>query len=233
LRQLPGFEPFTEEDLAVTARLKRGELEIEPGMTVLMEGSASPQLYTVLEGQGLRYKTLPSGARQVIGFVFPGDFVGLQAAVMAEMEHSVEATTDMRLCVFDRADLRRLYRDAPERAFDITWISAEEEVMLGEAVATLGQQPAEGRVAWGLLRLLHRGEVAGLSREGGVPLPYRQQDLADALGLSAVHTNKMLAALRQARIATWRGGWLTVHDRARLADLAGGPAEPRARRPLI
>lgn len=56
---------------------KMGELVVDPGATILMEGSNSPQLYTVLRGQGVRYKTLPNGRRQVINFLFPGDFTGL------------------------------------------------------------------------------------------------------------------------------------------------------------
>jgi CRP-like cAMP-binding protein len=183
---------------------------------------------------GLRYKTLADGRRQVLSFVFPGDFVGLQAAVMEEMDHSVEATTDMRLCVFDRGDLRQLYADAPDRAFDVTWLAAEEEVMLSEALAAVGQQPALARIAWGVLRLLERGETSGLAENGALTLPFRQRDLADALGLSAVHTNKMLATLRENGIATWRDARLVVHDRAALTRVAGVFAEgPRRPRPLI
>lgn len=235
LRQLPAFQSLIGQDLAVTKRLKRGELRIEAGMPILVQGASSPQLFTVLRGQGLRTKMLPDGERQVLGFVFPGDFLGLQAAVMAEMEHSVEAATDMLLCVFDRSDLRKLYRDAPRRAFDVTWLAAMEESLLSEALATVGQLPARARVAWGLLKLLQRAEVSGLAPlcEGRAPMPFRQQDLADALGLSVVHTNKMLAALRADGLATWRDGVLAVHDRAGLADAAGIPPETRHDRPLI
>lgn len=235
LRRLPAFQSLEGEDLAVTQRLKRGELRVQAGMPILMEGAPSPQLFTVLRGQGLRTKTLPDGERQVLGFVFPGDFIGLQAAVMAEMEHSVEAATDMLLCVFDRKDLRRLYRDAPSRAFDVTWLAAMEESMLAEALATVGQLPARARVAWGLLKLLQRAEVSGLATvgHGRAPMPFRQQDLADALGLSVVHTNKMLAALRADGLAAWRDGLLEVHDRVGLARAAGIPPETRRDRPLI
>ena len=232
LRALPGFQTFTDPDLAVTARLKKGELRVEPGTPILTEGAQSAQLFTVLEGMGLRHKTLADGRRQVLSFVFPGDFVGLQAAVMEEMSHSVDSASDMRLCVFDRADLRQLFAAAPDRAFDLTWLAAEEEVMLSEALAAVGQQPARVRIAWGLLRLLQRGETAALVENGAITLPFRQRDLADALGLSAVHANKMLAALREEGIATWRDGRLVVHDRPALARAAGvtedGPRRPRA-----
>ena len=66
-----------------------------------------------------------------------------------------------------------------------------------------------------------------------VPLPYRQQDIADALGLSLVHTNKTLAWLRENGLATWQGGMLTVEDTARLAEVALAEVDPPERRPLM
>lgn len=233
LRARPGFAPFTAHELEMTQQLKRGELRIDAGTPILTEGSGSRQVYTVLQGMGLRYKTLETGARQVLGFPFPGDFVGLQAAVMEDMTHSVDAATEMVLCVFDRADLPQFYREAPERAFDVTWIAAEEESFLGEAMATIGQRPARARVAWGLLKLLQRAEISGLlAEDGAVALPYSQRDFGDALGLSAVHTNKTLARLRDEGVATWQGGRMEVHDRAALARISGTPPTPR-RRALI
>jgi CRP/FNR family transcriptional regulator, anaerobic regulatory protein len=131
LRNLPIFPQLEASELEFVQRFKGGEQTVEPGATILLEGSSSGQLFTVLRGLGLRYKMLPDGRRQVINFVFPGDFIGLQAAVMGEMKHSVEATTAMTLCTFDRADLWSLFRNYPARAFDLTWLAAVEEHLLG------------------------------------------------------------------------------------------------------
>lgn len=233
LWKLPSYQRFSEADISVTNSLKHGELRVDAGMPILEEGTSSPQLYTVLRGQGVRYKTLASGKRQILSFVFPGDFLGLQAAVMDEMEHSVESTTEMLLCVFDRRDLRRLYADAPERAFDVTWLAAVEETMLAEALAAVGQGTAKERVAWGLLRMMQRAEIAGIVEKGRAPMPFRQHDFADAIGLSLVHTNKTLSAIRSAKLASWREGWLEIHDREALEDLAGNPPNTPKSRPLI
>ncbi|MEL7098524.1 MAG: Crp/Fnr family transcriptional regulator [Pseudomonadota bacterium] len=214
------FAHKTEEDFRQTEQFKKGELTVEEGTTLLMEGTNAPQLYTAIGGMGLRYKTLPNGRRQVINFVFPGDFIGLQAAVMSEMQHTVVASTDMRLCVFDRSEFMRFIRNHPERGFDITWLAAVEEHFLGDALVTVGQRTALERVAWGLLRLHERGEALGLTQGGVMPLPFRQQDFADAVGLSLVHTNKTLGKLRERQIATWRDGGLTVANPQALADIA-------------
>ncbi|EAR52502.1 Crp-Fnr family transciptional regulator [Oceanicola granulosus HTCC2516] len=235
LRRCDIFAPVTEQELAFLQRFKSGELKVAPGMQLLMEGSNSPQLYTVLAGQGLRYKTFASGRRQVLNFVFPGDFLGLQAGMMGEMHHSVEATTEMVLCVFDRKEFFNIFRHHPERAYDITWLAATEEHFLGETLATVGQLPAVARMAWALMRLFNRAEALGMTTGDSFPMPYRQQDLADALGLSLVHTNKTLARLRDHQIASWHDGHIKIHSHAGLAESAGEEAGESAwmTRPLI
>jgi CRP-like cAMP-binding protein len=233
LRKSTLFTPFTAGELEFMVRFKSGELTVDPGTTILMEGSNSPQLYTVLEGMGTRYKTLENGRRQVINFLFPGDFSGLQAGVMGEMQHSVDATTAMKLCVFKREDLWGLFQSHPERAYDLTWIAAVEEHFLGETIATLGQRNASQRIAWALVRMFERLRAVGLEAEGTVPLPFRQQDLADALGLSLVHTNKTLKALREDGLVDWHNGSLTISKLHALADLAMIDLERPNRRPII
>ena len=212
---------------------KTGELNVDPGTTILLEGSNSPQLFTVLDGMGTRYKTLVNGKRQVINFLFPGDFTGLQAGIMGEMKHSVEATTHMTLCVFRRTDLWLLFRQHPERAYDLTWIAAVEEHFLGETIASLGQRDATQRIAWALVRMYERLKAAGLGRDKGVPLPFRQQDLADALGLSLVHTNKTLQNLRATGLARWHDGYLNLPKLEALAKVAMIDLERPQVRPLM
>ena len=233
LRKRDLFTPFTEDELTFMQSFKTGELNVDPGTTILMEGSNSPQLYTVLDGMGTRYKTLENGKRQVINFLFPGDFTGLQAGIMGEMQHSVEATTPMTLCACRRNDLWQVFRQHPERAYDLTWIAAVEEHFLGETIASLGRRDATQRIAWALVRIHERLKAAGLGKDGRVPLPFRQQDLADALGLSLVHTNKTLKALRSMGLAQWSDGALKLSKISALADLAMIDLERPQQRPLM
>ncbi|MGY6632836.1 MAG: Crp/Fnr family transcriptional regulator [Alkalilacustris sp.] len=233
LRQFEVFTPFTAEEEAFTQSFKAGELHVEPGTTLMLEGMPSPQLYTVLDGLGVRYKTMADGSRQVINFALPGDLIGLQAALMDEMSHSVEATSHMRLCVFNRADLWRLFERQPQRGYDLAWISAVEEHFLGETLAVLGRRTALERVAWALVRLFLRLRAVGMEENGTVPMPWRQQDLADALGLSLVHTNKTLQRLRRADLARWTDNRLLIPSLPDLAAIAAIDLETPLRRPLI
>lgn len=233
LRELDCFDGLTADEATFLRRFKKGELKVEPGTPLLAEGTRSPQLFTALEGMGVRSKTLADGSRQVVNFVMPGDFLGLQAAVMGEMEHSAEATTAMVLCVFDRSELWTLFKSQPERAYDLTWIAALEEHFLGEALTSIGRMSAVERLSWGLLRYFRKCEDLGLATGPRCPFPFRQQDLADAVGLSLVHTNKTLMRLRERQMASIREGQLTVLDADALADCAPLEIATRRKRPLL
>ena len=227
------FQGMSSDDVRLTQRFKSGELVVDPGTSVLMEGSNAPQLYTALSGMGLRYKLLPDGNRQVVNLVFPGDFIGLQAGMMGEMSHSVEATSHMTLCVFNRADFYDWFTTNPTRAFDLTWLAATEEHFLGETLTTVGQRTAKSAIAWALLKVFARAEALDLTKERSMPFPYRQQDLADLLGLSLVHTNKTLTQLRQSQLVSWADGILKINDRNGLAKIAMIADDRIMKRPLI
>ncbi len=160
-------------------RFKVGELVVDPGTPILLQGSNSPQLYTVLHGYGVRSRLLENGRRQVINFVLPGDFPGLQAGLMGEMGHSVEVTTKLTLCVFDRA------------------------------------------------------AACGLTNDASLPFPFRQQDLADALGLSLVHTNKLITAFRNEQLISWADNVVQIYDLEALAEIGLTDTEAAKVRPIM
>ncbi len=214
-------------------RFKVGELVVDPGTPILLQGSNSPQLYTVLHGYGVRSRLLENGRRQVINFVLPGDFLGLQAGLMGEMGHSVEATTKLTLCVFDRAELWGFVKANPEQGFELAWLAAVEEHFLGEALTTLGQRTARQSIAWALVRLFKRAAACGLTNDASLPFPFRQQDLADALGLSLVHTNKLITAFRNEQLISWADNVVQIYDLEALAEIGLTDTEAAKVRPIM
>jgi CRP-like cAMP-binding protein len=87
LRPLPPFRAFETDEVEFISSFKKGELSVDKGAAVMVEGSHSAHLFTVLSGWGFRYKVLPDGRRQILNFVISGDFVGLQAGLALEMQH--------------------------------------------------------------------------------------------------------------------------------------------------
>ncbi|RLJ36143.1 CRP-like cAMP-binding protein [Litoreibacter meonggei] len=210
---------MTEEDVSGMQRFKVGELVVDPGTPILLEGSNSPQLFTLLHGMGLRYRHLENGERQVINFVFPGDFLGLQAGLMGVMGHSVEATTKMTLCVFDRKELWSFIKADPERGFELAWLAAVEEHFLGESLTTVGQRTALQSIAWMFVRIYLRLKASRTSIDGTMRFPFKQRDIADALGLSLVHTNKTIGILKSRQLLGWTGDDIQIYDLDKLASI--------------
>jgi CRP/FNR family transcriptional regulator, anaerobic regulatory protein len=233
LRRCEAFDPMTADEVAFMQDFKIGEALVDPGQVILSEGQGSSHLFTIYAGMAVRSIGLSSGRRQVVSFAFPGDFIGLQASVMGEMKHTVEARTKMRLCVFDRRRMWSLFRSTPERAFDLTWMAATEEQFLGETIATLGQRGGTERTAWAVLQIYRRQLALSLGDDGWVPFPFRQADLADAVGLSLVHTNRTLSLLRSQGLVEFKGRRMRVLDQRRLALVAEDDPERLSIRPLF
>lgn len=233
LKKIAIFREPAEEEAAFIEKFKEGELTVDAGATILSEGNHGQHLYTVLSGWTFRYKMLPDGRRQILNFAMPGDFLGLQSSIMAEMEHSVEALTDTVLCVFSRERIWELYSNYPSLAFDLTWLSARNESMLDESLLSVGRRAAIERIAHLLLILFHKSRDLDMVKGNKLTLPLTQLHLADALGLSLVHTNKTLNALSARKLFKWRGNAFEMLDEEGLLEVANAEAPNTVPRPLI
>jgi CRP-like cAMP-binding protein len=218
--KMEGLRPLSAELLDFVRSFKKGELVFGPGQTIYHEASESSHLYTILPGWAFRYKMLEDGRRQILNFALPSDLIGLQNAMFQAMCHSVEALTEVRLCIFNRTEIWSLYQNHPQLAFDLTWIAAREEAILHDHLLSTGRRSGLERVAFVLMHLFERLEKLGLVHENSAVFPIRQAHLADALGLSVVHTNKTIQRLSRAGIIEWRNGVFRLIDRQRLGEIA-------------
>jgi CRP-like cAMP-binding protein len=235
LRPLPLFVAHSAEELSVVQSLKRGELVTEADHTLIHEGQTDAPLYTLLHGWAFRFKTLSDGRRQILNILLAGDFIGVQQKMGDAAAHGVVTLTAARFCVFKRDALWTLHREHPALGFNVTWLTAHEESLVDETLLSVGRRSAEERIATLLILVFKR--AAALQTDGGrggVPFPLTQQHVADALGLSLVHTNKTLRKLERRGLHQIIDGQLHLRDAkalVRLADLYGdGRPAPR---PLV
>ncbi len=231
---MPVLRDFNAKELEFISSFKSGELNVQAGTNLLLQGTNSAHLYTILSGWAFRYKTLSDGRRQILNYALPADFLGLQGSVADEMQHSVEALTDMMLCVFPREKLWDLYTGHPALAFDVTWLAAREEQILDEHLLNVGRRTSLERTAYLLLHLFQRAEEIGLTKGNAIQFPFTQQHVADTLGMSLVHTNKTLKRLMATKTVRWKDRLFEIVDVKGLTQVAGyEPSAPRARRPFI
>lgn len=229
------FLESTVKEVELVQSLKQRELSLHAGEMLILEGQKDARLYTLREGWAFRFKTLSDGRCQILSFLLPGDFVGVQQKMTDVAAHGVATLTDAVFCVFQRNSLWELHRQSPELGFNITWLTAHEESVVDDTLLSVGRRNAEERIAALLIKLFKR--AAALQADNGaagVSFPLTQQHIADALGLSLVHTNKTLRKLERLglhRIEDGRLHLLNVKALARLADLFEDGRPPQ--RPLV
>jgi CRP-like cAMP-binding protein len=117
------------------------------------------------------------------------------------------------------------FANAPRLATAVLWAASRDEAMVVEHLVNLGRRSAEVRMAHFLLELGARLQLVGIGDKTGFDCPLTQYHLADALGLSAVHVNRVLRHLREEGLVTFQRGRVAFDDLAGLIDLAGFDAE--------
>ena len=233
LRSNAAFLPVSEDELRAIESFRVGTRTVAPGEALIVEHVRSPQLFTLYAGWAFRFKTLSDGRRQILNFLLPGDFIGLQDEFAEGQTHGVEAASEATFCVFERDRLWDLFHAQPKLGYDITWLAARGEKMLDDNLVTAGRRNAGERVAMLLMHLYRRAERLGMVRDGWVDFPFNQQHIADALGLSLVHTNKTLRRLQAMGLHKLEAGWLRILEPHVLESLGDYFERPLRRVPLI
>jgi len=229
LRSLPAFLALSEPERRAVAEWRTGSRRVAAGERIIGEHVRSDQLYTLYSGWAFRYKSLSDGRRQILNFLLPGDLLGLQDEFADGRTHGVEAASDVVLCTFPRDRLWDFFLQHPKLGYDITWLAAREENMVDDNLVTTGRRTAAERVAMLLMHLYRRAQHLGMTEGDKVEFPFQQQHIADALGLSLVHTNKTLRKLQRLGLHRLEGGWLEIlepHALEALGDYFERPMRP-------
>ena len=239
LRKTDTFTPVERDALAFIEAFRSGTTAVSAGGTIIYEQRPNGKLFTLYSGWAFRYKTLSDGRRQILNFLLPGDFIGLQQEFADGAMHGIEAVTDASLCVFARGGLWDLFRNYPSLGYDITWLSAREEGFVDDNLLTTGRRNATERVAMLLMHLYRRLERLGLAqkeadgRGGWVEFPINQQHIADTLGLSLVHTNKTMRKLHRLGLHEIQDGRLRLLNTRALERIADYYDRPPRKVPLL
>jgi CRP-like cAMP-binding protein len=201
-------------DCAAIRALPFTKRTVEAPAYLVREGEKSRAHCTlILSGFAMRQKLAMSGARQIVSFHLAGDFIDLQQMLLSVADHNVQALTRMTVADVPRAALHDLSRLRPNIARAM-WIDGLVDASIyREWVLNVGRRDARAKIAHVLCEFGVRMKAAGIAHEGGYELPMTQEQLGDAVGLTAVHVNRTLKALvadglvsierRQVRVRNW------------------------------
>lgn len=220
-RKLSAFVTLSGSDLEILARFHKRRRSFHVGHQLIHEGQKNQSAFILAEGWACSYKMLPDGERQIVDFQVPGDFLGLRSVLFRTTDHSVEAVTQIEASEVLASDILEGFATAPRLATAVLWAASRDEAMVVEHLVNLGRRSAEERMAHILLELGARLQLVGIGDKTGFDCPLTQYHLADALGLSAVHVNRVLRHLREDGLVAFQKGRVSFKNLAGLTDLAG------------
>lgn len=212
VRKLGSLFSLSDEEKQSLAGLPMQERTLRAGQDIVREGDRPSQCCLLLGGFAYRYKLLEGGRRQIFSFHIPGDMPDLLSLHVPVMDHNLGTLTACRVALIPHQPLRALSQRHP-RIGEAFWRDTlVDAAVFREWMVGMGRRSACCRVAHLLCEMVRRMQLVGLAEGSAVQLPLTQEMVADALGLSTVHVNRVLQALRGKGLIAWKAGTLAVED---------------------
>jgi len=212
VRKLKHGAPLTHEDEALLAGLPQGLRRVPARGDLLLEGEEARSLILILDGWACSYRQLENGKRQILSIFLPGDLCQPFGILPRFLDHSLGALTPVTIAQVPLAAIRAAARTSPRIEEALWWDLLVASAIDRERVVSLGRRTAAERLGHLFCELHLRLSLIGLADETGYDLAITQADLADLLGLSAVHVNRSLQDLRGSGLIALRGRRLTLYD---------------------
>ncbi len=208
------------EDLRALGRILNRKVTVKKGQDIIVQGYEYKTLDVVESGFGLRFTLLHQGGRQIINAVLPGDIVGFPASFFQRSIFSVMAATTMTLHRISFDAFTKLCRERTNIATALIWFAAREASIYAHHLVNAGRRSPLERVAHFLLEIHFRLKAVGCASEDAFELPFSQESIGDAVGLSAPHVNRMFSELKHQGLIAAENHTIKLLDRAALQVLA-------------
>lgn len=212
--------PGELSDLNAIARRKT----LAPSQPHVMEGDASRDFANVTSGVAKLVCGAEDGRSQIVGLLFPSDFIygTLGDAKPSAAPHSIEAVSDLELCIFPRGPFEELLHDYPALEFKLLKLALDELQIARDWMVLLGRKTAEERVASFFVYVAQKMKKIGCEGAPHFDLPLARADIADFIGLTLETVSRQITRLRKEEVIIFEGSRRIVHvDEVRLKKRAG------------
>lgn len=210
----------TGEPLTGLAELGLRERHTARNQDLMREGGRSATVTLLTDGLAARYKLLSSGRRQITTLLVPGDFLDLSSLLVRSRDFGVVTLTNCRIVTFEHDHLRRLCESSVPATMLLWEETVVEAAIQREWLVSMGRRSAKGQMAHLICELTVRFAAVGRCENASFHLPLTQNELADVVGLSPVHVNRILKELRNEGVVAWSNYLVRIIDWARLAEIA-------------
>jgi CRP-like cAMP-binding protein len=186
---------------------------------LVREGSEPRYSSLLVDGFAARYKLLANGRRQLTAIHVVGDFIDLHGFLLKPMDHSVAALTPCTIAKVPHDKLKKISETSAHLA-RLLWLSTLIDAAIHrEWIASIGGRTATSRLAHLLCELFVRLQAVGRTDGGSFDLPLTQMEIAETHGLSLVHINRSIRALRATGAVRWSEGRVVIQDWQRLQEI--------------
>lgn len=190
------------------------------GQDLIIHGAEHRDLCFVRSGYAIRYRLLRNGKRQILNVVLPGDVIGFPVSLFDRSVYSIVAVSTVGYTACPLGSYVRLCYERPQFGLVLTWLAAREAATYAEHVVNLGRRTPIERLAHLLLEIHDRLLEIGAAEQTRFDLPFSQGILADVLGLSVPHMNRVMQELRAEKLIISSSRVVELPDIAGLRSLA-------------
>jgi len=219
-RHLECFGTMPAEDRAAIVALDGEVRQVGRMRDIYGVGEHPRHIVLVLKGFLMRYSIGADGGNQVHSFYLPGEAPDLETLYLDYMDNFLAAAVDSEVGMIPHEAVYQVIEDYPEARKLIWRQTLVQAAVFREWLVRNSHLTADGALAHLLCEIHLRAKAAGLANDWSCPLPLSQELVSDALGMTAVHVNRMMQLLRRSGAVEWRGGVLTIRDWDRLSELA-------------
>ncbi|MGX0961614.1 CRP-like cAMP-binding protein [Bradyrhizobium japonicum] len=220
VRRLRTSSGISDDDVKEIEQLPIAVRQYPAETPVVRDGERATDCCLIADGFCARSKTIPSGKRQILSIHIPGEIPDLMSLFLHVMDHDLSTLTPCTLGFIRHETLRKLHQRSPSVA-ELFWRDTLiDSAMFREWIVNVGQRPAPARLAHVMIELRERLRVIERLDGNSFEMPLTQEQIGEALGITAVHANRVIKQLRQEGIVELHRGRVTVLDERKFLELA-------------
>jgi CRP-like cAMP-binding protein len=221
LRRLRACVRLAKDDEDELLNVIKDIRHLSAGTHLIRKGDRAHDVHLLLEGWAARYDIVPDGGRSITAFLLPGDVLDQHVTVLGEMDHSIVTLTDATVAFLPNGRLESVAVRRPLIASALWWSTLVDAAVLRAWLVNIGRRGAFEAIGHLLCELHARLARVGFSTNTDFELPLTQEEVADALGLTPTHVNRMLKRLREEGYITLRQNKLVILDVGKLQAATG------------
>jgi CRP-like cAMP-binding protein len=212
LEKIEVRDKLTDDEKAALRAMPQKLVRTAARARIVEEGEKPTHACMVLEGLVYRSKIAANGRRQIISFHVPGDMVDLHTVLFKVADHTIETVRNAAIVLVPHSAVLKTAEEVPALARAFWYDTLLDASIQREALLNVGRRDARTRTAHLFCELAVRLKRVGLVNGGVFELPLTQTDLADALGVTPIHTNRVLARFRAQGLLEFSGRSVTIPD---------------------